>query len=135
MRKPKQVLKENNKMEQTKKNTIMVYSTMKKSRDGKQFRAYWTKMKIVVAGEEEKGKQLKNVNVSFRKSVNTYNIKRGLITGEIDAPFKYEIVTDGNGNKKYPCVWVRSVDSYQEKIAHHEQSDFVTEEDGEETEL
>lgn len=122
-------------MEQTKKNTIMIYSTMKKSKDGKPFRAYWTKMKILVAGEEDKGKQLKNVNVSFRKSVNTYNIKRGLITGEIDAPFKYEVTTDENGKKKYPCVWVRSVENYVEKIAYHEQSDFVTEEDGNETEL
>ena len=122
-------------MEQTKKNTIMIHSTMKKSKDGKPFRAYWTKMKILIAGEEDKGKQLKNVNESFRKSVNTYSIKRGLITGEIDAPFKYEVTTDENGKKKYPCVWVRSVENYVEKIAHHEQSDFVTEEDGNETEL
>lgn len=122
-------------MEQTNKNKIMIYSTMKKSKDGKPFRAYWTKMKILVAGQEDKGKQLKNVNVSFRKSVNTYNIKRGLITGEIDAPFRYEVTTDENGKKKYPCVWVRTVENYVEKIAHHEQSDFVTEEDGDETEM
>lgn len=124
-------------MEQSKKNTIMVYSAMKKNKEGKPFRAYWTKMKIVVAGEEEKGKQLKNINVSFRKSVNTYAIKRGLVTGEIDAPFKYEITVDEKTGKKiYPCVWVRSVDKYEEKIAHHDQSDFVIDEkETEETDL
>lgn len=124
-------------MEQSKKNTIMVYSTMKKTKEGKQFRAYWTKMKIVVAGEEEKGKQLKNVNVSFRKEVNTYNIKRGLITGDIDAPFKYAVTVDEKtGKKKYPTVWVRSVDKYEERMAKHEQSDFVIdEEETKETEL
>ena len=124
-------------MEESKKNTIMVYSTLKKTKEGKQFRAFWTKMKIVVAGEEEKGKQLKNINVAFRKEVNTYNIKRGLITGEIDAPFKYAVTIDEKtGKKKYPCVWVRSVEKYEEKMAHHDQSDFVTdEEETKETEM
>ena len=118
-------------MEQSKtKNTIMIYSTMKKTKEGKPFRAYWTKMKIVVAGEEEKGKQLKNINVSFRKEVNTYGIKRGLITGEIDAPFTYAVTIDEKtGKKKYPCVWVRSVEKYEERTAHHDQSDFVTDEE------
>ena len=45
-------------MDQSKKNTIMVYSTMKKTKEGKQFRSYWTKMKNDMSSENKKLKQV-----------------------------------------------------------------------------
>lgn len=109
---------------------ILLKSKLQKGKDGKSFRTFYTTMNIVVKGEEEKGKQKKSLTVKFRKEVNTYNLKRGIITGEFDAPFRYE-VTEQNGKKIYPVVWVRKIDSYEEKVAQHSQDDFVTEEETE----
>lgn len=111
-------------------NRIMIYSKIGKTKSGKKFRHYWTKMNILVSGEEEKGKQPKSVTVKFTQDAgNTADIRRGILTGEINAPFKYEITQDENGEDVYPVVWVRKIITFESKEATHSQSDFILEDD------
>lgn len=92
---------------------IKVFSKVVKLDNGKTFRSYWTHMNVLVKGKENKGKQLKSVTVKFRKNIDTTNITNGVITGDINFPFVYEIIEDTFGNKTYPTVWIRSVDKYE----------------------
>lgn len=108
----------------------MIYSKIGKTKSGKKFRHYWTKMNILVSGEEEKGKQPKSVTVKFTQDAgNTAEIRRGILTGEINAPFKYEITQDENGEDVYPVVWVRKIESFESREATHDQSDFILEDE------
>lgn len=100
-------------------------------------RRFWSYMNIVVKGEESKGKQRKSVNVKFRKEINTYNLKRGIIDGEFDAPFIWEIkeeTKDGKTKKVYPTIWVRKLENYTEQLAKHPQSDFILDDEKDEDE-
>lgn len=111
---------------------FFIYSKNKKSKDGRSFRSYWTYMYLLVKGQEEKGKQRKSVNVSFLQGVNHSSITRGIVEGDFDAPFIYEIKKDEKtGKDKYPTLWVKRVDSFEEKTAKHQQSDFILEDEGE----
>ena len=116
---------------------LKIFSTQKTTTDNngkkRKFTAYYTKMNLIVKGEESKGKQLKSVTVKFRKEVNTNGIKRGYLVinnpDNINAPFIYSIEKDEESGKDiYPCVWVRSYDEYIEVLRKHDQSDFDTEE-------
>ena len=115
-----------------------IYSTQKTTTDNngkkRKFTAYYTKMKIIVKGEESKGKQEKYLTVKFRKEVNTQGIKRGYLIinnpDNLNAPFIYSIEKDEEtGKDVYPCVWVRGFDEYVEELRKHDQSDFVTDEE------
>lgn len=124
---------------------LRIYSTQKTTTDNngkkRKFTAYYTKMKLIVKGEESKGKQEKYLTVKFRKEVNTQGIKRGYLIinnpDNLNAPFIYSIEKDKETNKDvYPCVWVRDFDEYVEELRKHDQSDFVTdEEDTKETKI
>lgn len=119
---------------------LPIRSKMLKTADGKRsFKTFTTRMNLEVEGEEEKGKQVKTITVKFVKDIDTKNIKRGYLiakASDINAPFKYKITVDENGDKQYPVVWVRGYIKYVEQIAEHKQSDFVIdEEDTEEVEL
>lgn len=102
------------------------------------FITYWTKMNMIVVGEEEKGKLIKSVTVKFRKNVDASMIKRGYIIADekdINAPFKYEVKEElldngvSTGKKLYPTLWIRGFKKYIEEIPTHTQNDFVTEEE------
>ena len=98
---------------------LLVKSKKKKNAStGAQFRTYFTDVMIVVKGEEAKGKQRKTVNVRFDQKVDTKNIVRGIITckeEDIDLPFKYQVITKDNGKESYPTIYIRKVESYEEK--------------------
>ena len=79
----------------------------------KKFRRYFTPVKIVVKGEEEKGKQSKSLTVKFAKScklpdkVNFAIITADVSKGQISVPTLYEITEDKDGNTIYPVIWLR----------------------------
>lgn len=109
---------------------IEIFSKSQKNSKGITYRRFWTYMKLKVAGEEDKGKQKKSITVKFRQGVDTKNIKRGyLYLTDYNAPFKYEIKKDENNNDKYPELWVRKIDKYEEKLSSHSQNDFITDEE------
>lgn len=124
---------------------LRIYSTQKTTTDNngkkRKFTAYYTKMKLIVKGEESKGKQEKYLTVKFRKEVNTQAIKRGYLiinnSDNLNAPFIYSIEKDEEtGKDVYPCVWVRGFDEYVEELRKHDQSDFIIdEEETEKTEI
>lgn len=103
---------------------------------------YYTKMKLVVVGEEEKGKQTKSVTLKFRSDVDSKNVTSGLLTcvlKDISYPRVFEIKEieqeDGTIKKEYPTVWVRAFKSFEE-IEMDVENPFVTdEEETEETEI
>lgn len=104
---------------------------------------FYTKMKLVKAGEEEKGKQLCNVTVKFTSDVDSKNITSGLLTAvvkDVGFPRKWEIKKDvpqddGTLKTEYPTVWIRGFKSFEE-IEREIDNPFVTdEEETEETEI
>lgn len=103
---------------------------------------YYTKMNLLVVGEEEKGKQLKSVTLKFTSDVDSKNITSGLLTcvvKNVGFPRKYEIIDeiqeDGTVKKVYPTVWIRGYKSFEE-IEMDVDNPFVTdEEETEETEI
>ena len=98
---------------------LMVYSDIKEfNQNGKvvKSRVYFTKLNLIVVGEESKGRQEKFVTLKFRQDINHAHVKRGIIEIEdkpefINYPYKYEITKDPKTNKDiYPTVWIRSND-------------------------
>lgn len=117
---------------------LFIHSTNKKTHDGRKFKSYWTYMMLTVRGEEAKGKQRKSVNVKFANGVDASKITRGVIEGDFDAPFVFEVTKDEKtGKDRYPTVWVNRIDSFTEVRPQHQQSDFILDEevDSEETEI
>lgn len=119
--------------------TLIIKSKIAKSKDGKKkFRSFRTPMKLLVAGEEEKGKQIKEVTVKFVSEVDTKNITHGKLTcyvKDLGFPRKYEITENEKGEKEYPVVWVRAYKSFEE-IEYDVENPFVTDEpETEETEI
>ena len=98
---------------------------------------YYTKMMIIVKGEEEKGKQLKSVTLKFTSDVDNKNITSGMLTAivkDVSFPRVYEITIDEEtGKKVYPTVWVRSYKSFEEIEQDVENPFVIDEPDTEET--
>lgn len=96
---------------------IAITRKNRKSTDGKRkWVEFRTPMNLLVAGEEEKGKQKKWVTVVFDEKCNTNDISRGLLTvkvSDVSFPKKYEIVTTEDGKKKYPKVYINGIESFQ----------------------
>lgn len=118
---------------------IMITKRNHKTKDGKRrFEIFRTKMKLVVKGEEEKGKQEKWITVKFPRDVNVSELSRGLLTvkvADISFPRTYEITADEKGNPEYPVVWVRQYKSF-EPLEKDVENPFVTDEsETEETEI
>ena len=123
-----------------KNKTIKIFTLSKivKVQNGKrQFRSFWTYMNFKNDnGENER----KSVNLKFTEQalkdyekedieqtnfVKFEDFKRGyIITNDVHAPFKYEIVEDENGKKKYPCVYVRHIEGLINVEREHSQDDF-----------
>ncbi len=87
-------------------------------KDGKKksFRTYFTPVHIIVKGEEDKGLQSKTLKVKFTQDVRIPEANNFMLVVDIDKkqisiPEKYE-VTEKDGKKEYPTVWIRGYDSY-----------------------
>ena len=80
---------------------------------GRKFYSFWTPMKLIVKGEESKGKQIKGVTVKFNKELNITSLYKGgfieVDEKELYAPYIYEIKTQGNGDKVYPFVYIKNI--------------------------
>ena len=111
--------------------TLIIKSKMAKSKDGKKkFRSFRTPMRLIVVGEEEKGKQVKDVTVKFVSDVDTKNITHGKLTcfvRDIGFPRKYEVTENEKGEKEYPVVWIRAYKSFEE-TEYDVENPFVTDE-------
>lgn len=119
--------------------TLLIKSRVAKSKDGKKkFRSFYTPMKLIVVGEEEKGKQTKHVTVKFTSDVDSKNITHGKLTcivKDVGFPRRWEVTTNENGEKEYPVVWIRGYKSFEE-IEYDVENPFITEEvETEETEI
>lgn len=90
-------------------------------KDGKKrtFLRYFTPVKIVVKGEEDKGLQRKTVTVKFTQDVRIPEPKNFMLTVDIDKkqisiPTVYEIKKNDKGEDEYPTVWIRGYEAYKE---------------------
>lgn len=116
----------------------------------KTFLRYFTYVKMLVVGEEEKGRQEKSVTVKFTEEVSKVlpNDRFFILTvdtekNQFSCPRKYEIRQEedektGEMKDVYPVLWVRGYDNY-EKIDSKPITDDVEfvcdEEPTEETEI
>lgn len=121
---------------------IMIYCGKTHNDGKKKFRTFYTKMNLLVKGEEEKGKQPKSVTVKFTSDVDSKNISRGLLTcavKDVGFPRVYEIKReeqeDGTMKDVYPVVWIRGYKSFEEKEYDVENPFITDEEETEETEI
>lgn len=109
---------------------LLLKSKKKQTKDGKEFRTFFTSVMILVKGEEEKGKQRKTLTVKFAEGVKTKDLIRGIVTcdaKDIDLPFKYQI-KEKNGKPSYPSIYIRNYKSYEEKRGESS-IEFITDED------
>lgn len=102
---------------------FLLMSKNQKTANGRSFRKFFTSVNIIVKGEEDKGKQEKTLTVKFAKEIDTSKFRRGIITAnenDVELPYKYEVrtVTDKDGNEKlkYPHVYVKAIESYEERL-------------------
>ena len=119
---------------------IKVLSSEQTTKDGRKYTSYFTPVKIMVVGEEEKGLQEKNMSVGFTKVAEKQlpvDFKRGIIDGDINHPFVWEITYDEDGKPQYPVAWVRSINSITPVKARKKNTCtfLVDEEDTEETNI
>lgn len=114
---------------------LLLKSKKKQTKEGRQFRTYFTDVMILVKGEESKGKQRKTLTVKFDKDCpNVSKLVRGYLTvdeKDIDMPFKYQIVKK-DGKDSYPSIYIRNFENYEEKKGSST-IEFITEEETEET--
>ena len=98
---------------------LLLMSKQAKTKEGKKFRRFWTRVLILVKGEEEKGKQPKSLTVKFDEGVATKDFVRGIITcdeKDIDLPFVYQIKKDEEtGKDRYPYIQIHKVAKYEER--------------------
>lgn len=109
----------------------------------KSFLRYFTYVKMVVVGEEEKGRQEKSLNVHFTddakkqlpKDIRFFILTVDTDKNQIGMPRKYEIIeeedTNGEVKTKYPELWVRGFEKC-EKIESKpitEDVEFVVDEE------
>ena len=112
--------------------SLIIKVSNKKTKDGKKsFKSYRTPMLLLVEGEEDKGKQQKDVTVKFVSELDTKSIvgwvKLKCYVRDIGFPRKYVITTDDNGKTKYPEVWIRGFESVT-PIERDVENPFVTDE-------
>lgn len=122
---------------------IKVLSKQKQTKDGKKYVAYFTPVRIMVKGEEEKGLQDKYLSVYFTKVAEKklpVDFKRGLldVDGEkINFPYVYERKVNEDGSIDYPEVWIRDINTIEPvKAKAVNTCSFITdEEETEETNI
>lgn len=123
---------------------LLCVRRVRKTKDGsRSFVTYRTTICIPVKGEEEKGPQIKSVDLRFGKDIPASTLEklraRNYIYAydtDISCPSIYE-VTDkldertGQMRKVYPHVYVSAIKGYERTLGKKpEQNQFVTEEEG-----
>ena len=79
------------------------------------FPSYWTPVRILVKGEEDKGEQERGLKVLFAPLAEKklpINFKGGIIEvkgEEINYPFIYEIKQNDKGEDDYPFVYIKDI--------------------------
>lgn len=106
------------------------------------FPSYWTPVKIVVKGEEEKGQQEKGLTIRFSKEADKklpVDFKGGILSvkGEnVIMPFIYEIKHGEDGEDDYPFVYIKDFDAITPLKPRKNTCEFlVDEEETAETEM
>ena len=102
---------------------LLLMSKQQTRADGRsKFRKFFTSVYIEVEGEEEKGLQEKSITVKFDKAVDTSKFIRGILTVDeknIDIPYRYKVrevtLEDGTVKKSYPHIYIKKVESYEER--------------------
>lgn len=93
------------------------------------FPTFKAKMRLVVKGKEEEGKQEKWVDVRF----NQENVKiNDLASGTIEVkqenifvPSRYEIKENDEGKKEYPHIYIKAIESFVKYKREVSQEDFI----------
>lgn len=112
---------------------LLLMSKLVTKKDGNKFRKFFTRCKITVKGEEEKGKQLKTLNIRFDAEVKTKDFVRGYLTVEdnnIDMPYQWQIKKDEKtGKDTYPYIYIKKVENYEEAKSKSTIEFVLTDED------
>lgn len=116
--------------------TIFVNGRKRKAKNGNEFIAYRTMMKLIVEGEEDKGYQNVWVDVSFARDITPIvdklkgRIAVTLLNTKLNAPQVYrvtkEMKPDGTWRNKYPKVYINEVIEVKEAPREVPQSQFAT---------
>lgn len=110
--------------------TIALYSAKKTTKDGKRnWIEFYTKMSILVKGEEEKGFQEKSITIKFAKDINTKDFKRGYVyvdVANLIAPSIYQIKVDADGKKDYPFIYIKKIEKFVATTYQAPQNAFAT---------
>lgn len=117
----------------------MITKRNHKSENGKKWVSFRTKMNLLVKGEEEKGKQVKWVDVKvYDKAYPDDALSRGIITAyvrDINYPKVYEITEDENGKTTYPVVKIFAIQNFTPVELEYENPFVCDEHETEETEI
>ena len=120
------------------KNKIKIYvnGIKKKKKDGGEFIAYRTMMKLIVEGEEDRGYQNVWVDVTFAKeikeSVDSHKGRLAIVCDctKVQAPMKYSVrkvkQEDGTYKNVYPRVFINEIIEIEEAPRPVPQSQFST---------
>lgn len=121
---------------ETAKTVVYVIGQKRKNKNGEEFTAYRTMMKLIVEGEEEKGLQNIWVDVSFskedRETVNKYKGRIAVTCDptKISAPLRYNVrkdkLEDGTYRNVYPRVFIREFIEIKEAPRAVPQNQFQT---------
>lgn len=95
--------------------SFIIYKKHMKSPDGlKEWDSFYTYKKILVKGEENRGKQEKSLGVIF-DGIDTKNLSSGFLVvrrEDLIQPKIWEIVDGPNGQKWYPKIKVKEIYSF-----------------------
>ena len=95
--------------------SFIIYKKHMKSPDGsKEWDSFYTYKKILVKGEENRGKQEKSLGVIF-DGIDTKNLSSGFLVvrrEDLIQPKIWEIVGGPNGQKWYPKIKVKEIYSF-----------------------
>lgn len=90
----------------------------------KTFLRYFTRVKMLVKGEEDKGKVSKSLTVKFTQDASKLLPKEArfftvnVTMDQLSCPRIYEVKVeedkDGNEIKKFPTIWIRGFSDYKE---------------------
>lgn len=122
---------------------LLLVSKIKETKDGRKFRKFFSPVKILVKGEEDKGLQDKTITVKFGEGINTSNFIRGILTVKeenIEIPYKWEVKPSKKNPEKlkYPEIWIKhSIESFEPRVTNNsvQFTGLEEETDTEETEI
>lgn len=93
---------------------ITIRGSIEENAEGKKWPKFWTVLKFIVKGEENKGYQDKAISLKFDKSIDWTKLGGGFLVvhkSNIYKPKIYEIKEE-NGKKIYPYVFIKEIYSF-----------------------